>query len=331
MNSKSEIQNRKFKISVVAIFYNSAPYVSKCVDSILRQTGEFDLELIAVDDCSSDDTYVILTSYADTRLKIIRHEKNAGISAARNTGLKHITGNAFYFIDGDDFLPDGALSVLAEHFSDDSDWVQGGYAICNEQGKRLSVKNNVDGVYGSHEDIVSHFDSLEFVYTHNRLINAKWQNLCFLVGKAHEDRFWNVQAFPLLKKIINVSTVTYNYVAHPASFSNKSRASQLYVDSALELLAKMDKLEACWSGISDTFLITAIEKNLYLWKQSRVYRKMVLEEIRDRSRRVSLNIGAFPRFTKWIHEMIIHGYPDEFIELVAILYRIYVLFSKKAI
>lgn len=319
------------KITVIAIFYNSASYVSKCVDSILNQKGNFDLELVAVDDCSPDNTCDILMSYKDARLKVVRHEKNAGISAARNTGLKHVMGDAFYFIDGDDFLPDGALEALALHFSDDVDWVQGGYAVCDEQDKVLSVKNNPDGTYHSHEEIADNFDKLEFIYTHNRLVNVKWKNLYFPVGKAHEDRFWNVRAFSELKKIVNVSAVTYNYIAHPASFSNRSRASRLYVDSALELLTEMDKLDGCWKGTADTFLITAIEKNLYLWKQPRAYRKEVSGKIKERSRRVSIDVNGFPRFTKWIHRMIARGYPDGMIEAVAALYRTYVSLTKKAI
>lgn len=319
------------KISVIAIFYNSASYVKKCVDSILLQEGDFDLELVAVDDCSRDNTYAILMSYSDVRLKVVRHENNSGISVARNTGIKNSIGDAFYFIDGDDFLPKGALLKLAVHFSDDVDWVQGGYAIQNEHDEVLSIRSNADGVYDSHKDIVTHFGSLEFIYTHNRLINAKWKKNLFPVGKAHEDRFWNVCAFPELKKVVNVSTATYNYITHPTSFSNKSRGARLYLESAMELLAEMDKLEACWKNMSDTFLMTAIEKNLYLWKQQSSYRKEILKKLRRRSQSVTIDFSGFPRFTKYIHLMIAQNYPNCLIEFIAGLYRNYVAFTKKVV
>ena len=116
------------KISVIAIFYNSQKYVKKCVDSILSQEG-IDLELIAVDDCSKDDTYSLLKLYNDDRIKVIRHSENCGISGARNTGLQKVSGDCFFFIDGDDYLPSNALSELAKYYNPDVDWVQGGFAI----------------------------------------------------------------------------------------------------------------------------------------------------------------------------------------------------------
>lgn len=319
------------KISVIAIFYRSAEYVRKCVDSILNQKGDFDLELIAVDDCSPDNTFEILSSYKDHRIKIVRHEKNAGISAARNTGLKNVTGDAFYFIDGDDFLPEGALEALAAEFSTDVDWVQGAYAICDEEDKVLQVKANPFGKYLTHDEIVKNFENLEFIYTHNRLVNRKWTSLLFPIGKAHEDRFWNVRAFPDVNKIINISEVTYNYIAHPSSFSNKSRASNLYIDSAVELMAEMDALDSCWKGKADTFLITAIEKNLYLWKQKASYKKSVIGKIRKRLSNVTVNVSCFPRFTKMIHYMIVKGYPDLMIDSFAFVYRSYIALTNKTV
>ena len=67
------------KISVIAIFYNSSAYIKKCIQSILDQQDVF-IELIAVDDYSTDDTLKLLQEYAiiDDRIKIIKHQKNRG-------------------------------------------------------------------------------------------------------------------------------------------------------------------------------------------------------------------------------------------------------------
>ncbi len=66
------------KISVIAIFYNSSAYIKKCIQSILDQQDVF-IELIAVDDCSTDDTLKLLQEYAiiDDRIKIIKHQKKS--------------------------------------------------------------------------------------------------------------------------------------------------------------------------------------------------------------------------------------------------------------
>lgn len=268
------------KISVIAIFYKSEHYCKKCIDSILAQSGNFELELVLVDDNSPDNTFSLLKCYNDERIKTIRHSTNQGISAARNSGLKNISGDCFFFIDGDDYLPQGALSLLSEHYSPDIDWVQGGYAICDESDNIISIKNNVYGKYNSHQEIFDKFNDIEFVYTHNRLINAKWKDVEFPTGKAHEDRFWNVKVFSEVSKIINIPNITYNYIAHPQSFSNKSRSSKLYINSGMELLKMMRANEQCWQILADTFQITTIEKNLYLFSYSRKYRKQILYSLK---------------------------------------------------
>lgn len=320
------------KISVIAIFYNSEKYMYKCIDSILSQKG-VDLELIAVDDCSKDNTYEILQKYkqTDDRVVIIKHDENKGISCARNSGIIAMTGDCFYLIDGDDHLPQDALLTLSQHYTHDTDWVQGGYNIVNEQGDIVKKKNNKAGTYRSHAEIVDNFSSLEFIYTHNRLINKKFKHISFPIGKAHEDRFWNIQAFPVLNRIANVETATYNYVAHESSFSNKSRSSKMYIESALELLQEMDKAENCWKVESDTFLLTAIEKNIYIWKQRGKYRRFLLNQIRSRSQKVTIDIKGFPRFTKLVHKMIAKGLPDIVIFLIASMYRSYIRITKKPV
>lgn len=311
------------KISVIVIFYNSESYCRKCIDSILSQNGKFDLEIIAVDDCSTDHTLDILNSYTDERIKIVQHLKNQGISAARNTGLKQITGDCYYFIDGDDYLPVNALSILFEHFSSDIDWVQGGYAICNEKGTVLNIKNNVTNTYFSFQAICDNFDKLEFIYTHNRLINSKWKNIKFPIGKAHEDRFWNISVFLHLSRIVNISDVTYNYVCHPQSFSNKSRASENYINSGLELLRQMRELPSCWTTIADLFQITAIEKNLYLFSYKKEYRKKVLHRLKLMPA-VQLKTIGFPRFTRLIHFFTANHYSDTVVYTISYLYKFYI-------
>lgn len=318
------------KISVIAIFYNSSLYCKKCIDSILSQQGEFSIEIIAIDDGSQDDTFSILNSYVDSRLIVVRHHINQGISAARNTGLKHITGECFYFIDGDDFLPANALSDLCEHYTLDVDWVQGGYAMCDEYGNVSSIRSNITKTYEGLATIMKNFDNLEFVYTHNRLINSKWRNIMFPEGKAHEDRFWNITVFPYLTKVCNISNVTYCYICHPQSFSNKSRKSELYIDSALDLLQRMRDLPPCWHPLADHFQVTAIEKNLYLFSYKRTYRKKILNELKAMPH-VQVETMGFPRFTHLIHSLVKWNVPDYFIYSIACLYRIYVRITNRPI
>ncbi|MBN1294588.1 MAG: glycosyltransferase family 2 protein [Candidatus Latescibacteria bacterium] len=88
--------------TIVLTTYNRPNYILKAVTDVFNQTWQ-NLELIVVDDCSpGQDTYNIVRSISDKRLKYIRREKNGGVSAARNTGIIHAQGDYLAFYDDDD-------------------------------------------------------------------------------------------------------------------------------------------------------------------------------------------------------------------------------------
>jgi glycosyltransferase involved in cell wall biosynthesis len=88
-------------VSVVIPTYNREEVVDRAIDSALNQTQQ-NIEIIVVDDASTDNTREVVTSYDDSRLVYIRHEKNKGGSAARNTGIKRANGKYIAFLDSDD-------------------------------------------------------------------------------------------------------------------------------------------------------------------------------------------------------------------------------------
>ena len=93
------------KVSVIVPVYNVEKYLKQCLDSLINQSLE-DIEIICVNDCSPDNSMKILQEYADKdeRIKIFSTEKNMGLSAARNLGLSHASGEYIDFIDSDDWL-----------------------------------------------------------------------------------------------------------------------------------------------------------------------------------------------------------------------------------
>lgn len=88
-------------VSVVIPAYNRLKSLPRALDSVLRQTFE-DIEVIVVDDCSTDGTWNYLNSVRDPRLRIIRHEVNKGAGAARNTGFRAARADLIAFQDSDD-------------------------------------------------------------------------------------------------------------------------------------------------------------------------------------------------------------------------------------
>lgn len=99
-------------ISVIVPAYNAGAYLRRCVDSILAQTLG-DLEVVIVDDGSTDDTAAICESYArsDARVRVVRQE-NGGVSAARNRGLSDARGEYIAWLDSDDYFMPQALEKL---------------------------------------------------------------------------------------------------------------------------------------------------------------------------------------------------------------------------
>lgn len=103
-------------ISVIIPVYNVAPYVKQCLDSVLNQTYD-NIEIIIVDDCGKDESMSIVETikqnyYGPKKIKIVHHEKNRGLSAARNTGVDNSTGSFISFIDSDDFISQNMMEVM---------------------------------------------------------------------------------------------------------------------------------------------------------------------------------------------------------------------------
>lgn len=93
------------KVSVVIPVYNVEKYLSKCLDSVCNQTLK-DIEIICVNDCSTDSSLSLLEAYAkkDKRIRIVNRKTNGGLAAARNSGLDVAEGEYVAFVDSDDYI-----------------------------------------------------------------------------------------------------------------------------------------------------------------------------------------------------------------------------------
>ena len=124
-------------ISVIVPVYNVEKYLAECLDSILNQTYT-DLEIICVNDGSTDNSLKILNEYAqkDNRIKVIS-QKNKGLSGARNTGIKHSSSEYLTFIDSDDIIKPTYMETLWNN-KDKADCVQVNMELFNDKMERLT-------------------------------------------------------------------------------------------------------------------------------------------------------------------------------------------------
>ena len=188
------------EVSVIIPVYNVEPYLNECIESVIRQTMN-DIEIIVVDDGSTDDSLKILEDIAITepRLSIYKHERNLGQSAARNTGLMNSKGRYAYFLDADDLiLPETLkeLSLIADE--NDSDVVAFGHKQFTNDPKFVDVASGVLFSYegmegtGSGKDIFSKCvmnenlsPSVPTYFIRKSFIDS--EGLSFIEGIIHED------------------------------------------------------------------------------------------------------------------------------------------------
>jgi glycosyltransferase involved in cell wall biosynthesis len=107
------------KLSVVIPVYNAEKYISECLDSILYKQKLKNIEVICVDDCSTDGSLTILNNYAkkDSRVIVLKNEKNINAGLSRNKGIEIAKGEYITFIDSDDFVENDILDIIVKKAS----------------------------------------------------------------------------------------------------------------------------------------------------------------------------------------------------------------------
>ena len=213
------------KISIIVPVYNVEPYIRECFDSIAAQTYNGALECIFVDDCGQDRSVEIIeTLMADYQgtidFSLIHHEHNMGLSGARNTGIRHASGDYLYFLDSDDSItPDciEKLAALAVKYPG-VEIVQGSAqskidVLCLE-GKKLKE------YYSDYKWIRKAFLQRYTipVTAWNKLVSRKFillNKVFFEEGVIHEDELWNFFLAKHVRKIAFYKTNTYNYRENP--------------------------------------------------------------------------------------------------------------------
>ena len=131
-------------VSVIVPAYNAEKTIDKCLDSLLNQTLK-EIEVIVINDCSTDDTLKKLKSYDDNRLVIINNKSNLGPAASRNKGLDKATGKYIGFVDSDDYVDKSMYKTMVESMKKDVDLVCcSRYNIIGGNKKPIINENKTD-------------------------------------------------------------------------------------------------------------------------------------------------------------------------------------------
>ena len=233
-------------ISVIIPVYNSSLYLDECIKSMIAQTISDKLEIILINDGSTDNSGEICTKYAKeyTNIHVIFQE-NKGVSEARNTGLKYAKGKYIYFCDSDDTVDKQLLEVLFNNINNHAaDLSIVDFQRIFPNGTKKKYRKNQIVLLDNNEDIIKSFLSSNIIG--NNLIDKLFPSelvgdLRFPTGyKVGEDMFF---VYNILKKcnkvIIDSHNAYYNYVIRSESTMNSNDIAKY--DDAFELSKKIYK------------------------------------------------------------------------------------------
>lgn len=231
------------KISVIVPVYNGESSIKKCVSSIIEQSYK-NLEIIIVDDGSKDSTLSICQgiSEKDKRLMVL-HQENQGVSAARNNGLQHMSGEYVMFVDADDFLDVDACQRCIDIINvDDSDIVVANkvFHIGNRIQKNVLYSNQHFLREGNEKDLFI-LDLMTPYY--DRIMNKVPYLSCGVTAKLFktnlildnkiefqedcrfgEDVLFNMECFQQAKKITYIDFDAYHFCVNSGSSTHKFRS-----------------------------------------------------------------------------------------------------------
>jgi glycosyltransferase involved in cell wall biosynthesis len=214
-------------ISVIVPAYNIAPYICRCLDSLLCQTYG-NLEIIVIDDGSNDETGNIIDAYAesDRRIKAI-HKDNSGVSETRNVGIEVAVGTYIGFVDGDDTVDQDIFDFLYQNLVRyNADISHCGYRIVREGRENVAI-------HGTHKIVVQDrnegiIDLLDATMVEPGIWNKLYRrDLVKDVRldkdiKINEDLLFNIRLFKMAKKSIFIDEPKYNYILRQGSASQSS-------------------------------------------------------------------------------------------------------------
>lgn len=218
------------KITVIVPVYNVEHYLDKCLDSVIKQTYK-NIEIIVVNDGSTDNSGKICQEYAKKDNRIVYIEKeNGGLSDARNAGLDRLTGSYVTFVDSDDWIESDYVETLYKKITEyQADIAVGNYYSFNESEGMFYFHISGDSYYEKVYDNVSIFENLyesqemksfALISAWGKLYKAGlFDHLRFDIGKLGEDGYLNQKIYLLAEKIVYIHKGIYSYRIRNSSLS----------------------------------------------------------------------------------------------------------------
>ncbi len=221
------------KISIITPVYNTSEFLPKCLDSLICQTFQ-DIEIICVNDGSTDNSLEILNKYAknDSRIKIINQE-NKGVSAARNAGILQAQGDFIGFVDSDDWVDLNFFEKLHNAITKtNSDIAAATILRTRKFFTKTRVKYTEEKTFQTFEEKIKICDVPKCCYIWNKLYKSEIvKNHLFKEGVLYEDVLWTPVILKNSNQLVTVCDANYYYRANSDSIVKKKQSEKKQKDS----------------------------------------------------------------------------------------------------
>ncbi len=322
------MENKAPLISVIIPVYNTEKYLGACLDSLLAQTHE-SLEIILVDDGSSDSSPQICDAYAekDARVKVI-HKENAGVSSARNTAIEAATGDYIGFVDSDDIVaPHTFETLLSSLVKSDSD-----VSVCRlarffdgQEEEKLSSASPFSGEILVMSSLEALSDLLRGTHFYGSLCDKLFKAELVKGAKLREDIFIAEDFLFTIGALLKATRICFSDVtlyfyrtretsATHSSYSEKQISSYDALLSAEELFRTYGIYDVLKNEIDASAVICHVKIMRGLYENRSLRKKYAKRSIKELRRHLNKNsaslltssvrkhasilrFGAFPYFT----------------------------------
>lgn len=232
--------------SIIIPIFNVENYLKKCVESVLNQNFK-DIEILLIDDCSTDGSLAVAKFFAfNDNVKVIKKEKNSGLSDTRNIGLSHATGTYILFLDSDDYVENNCLEKLQSLIIQNNcpDIIYTGFIEEKDSNssKLFGYAGEKNKLYAKHDFLQNELEKRTLyapacfgVYKRQLIMD---NNILFKVGILHEDELWTPQVVFYADSIYTSDYAFYHYVRREISITkaiDKTKNGLDLINSCIEL------------------------------------------------------------------------------------------------
>ena len=284
------------KVSIIVAAYNIEKYIGSCLNSLISQTLQ-DIEIVVVNDGSTDSTLQIIQRYADSDSRIlVISQENQGLSAARNTGLTRVSGTYVMFVDGDDLL----VSFAAEKLLSQAEKYDLEITLFLTKLIAADTEKTVKDIYyeaphipeAMAQDTFSYNDISQFLFdmqvsAWNKLFNVAFLRSLgveFLVGLCFEDNPFFFETILSATRMAFVLEPLYIYrVGRPNSILTNNRTRKYFdIFPIMEMCKAILWEKNQWENLKHSYWNYAM-KSIFYWDSiiHRVHRAEYRQKIKE--------------------------------------------------